>query len=87
MSIMEWFKALWPVVAILVGFGIRLEVGQALNRQRNRAIEKDVEREAEARKDNVTDLHSRISRHENSTGQTLREIQTDIKTLLQRQGN
>ncbi|MDX8355280.1 hypothetical protein [Cognatiyoonia sp. IB215182] len=84
MTVIEWFKALWPVAAVLTAFGVRMEVGQALNRQRLRAIEKDIENAERANEKAIEGLHARLSRHENETNRYLSEIRNDIKTLLSR---
>jgi len=85
MTILDWFKTLWPVAVVIAAFGVRMEVGQALNKQRLRSIEKDVEREKEDRKADKASVHARVSRHENDISQALSEIRNDIKTLLSRQ--
>lgn len=85
MSVLEWFKALWPVAMVLAAFGVRLEVGQALNKQRMRSTEKDVAGLEKASEKAIEALHARISRHESETGKYLSEIRNDIKTLLSRQ--
>ena len=84
MTLLDWFKTLWPVAVVLAAFGVRMEVGQALNKQRLRSIEKDVEREKEDRKADIASVHARVSRHENDIGKALTEIRNDIKTLLSR---
>lgn len=84
MTLVEWFKLLWPVGVALVVFGVRLEVGQALNKYRWKTVEKDIERNNSEHEKDVEALHARISRHETQTNSTLSEIRNDIKTLLAR---
>jgi hypothetical protein len=84
MTIYDWFKALWPVAVIFAAFGIRLEVGQALNKQRLRSIEKEIEHGEKAAEKAVQGVHERLSRHETETNKYLGEIRNDIKTLLSR---
>lgn len=85
MTIIEWFKALWPVAMVLAAFGVRMEVGQALNKQRLRSIEKDIADAERATERAIEGVHARLSRHENETNKYLSEIRNDIKTLLSRQ--
>ena len=73
MTPIEWIKTLWPVAAVLAAFGIRVEVGQALNKQAVKSLEKDIRAAVE-----------RLSRHEDETQKYLAEIRADIKTLLSR---
>lgn len=84
MTLIEWVKTLWPIGLVLGAFGIRIEVGQALNRERLKAIEKDVERERQDRQGGIDAIHSRIKRQEEHLGSSLAEIRADIKTLLSR---
>ncbi|AVO37408.2 hypothetical protein [Pukyongiella litopenaei] len=85
MTVIEWFKTLWPVAVVLAAFGIRLEVGQALGKQRHRQIEKDIQNAERANEKAVDGLHSRLSRHETETNRYLTEIRDDIKKLLSRE--
>ncbi|MEP1637264.1 hypothetical protein [Ascidiaceihabitans sp.] len=85
MTIVDWFKTLWPIVAILGAFGIRMEVGQALNKQRLRSVEKDIDHADRKSEKAIEGVHARLSRHENETNNYLSEIRNDIKTLLSRQ--
>lgn len=84
MTLIEWFKALWPVAAILAAFGIRIEVGQALNKQRLQSIEKDIENSDKAAERSVEQLNDRLSRYESQNEKYLSEIRNDIKELLSR---
>lgn len=84
MTMLEWFKILWPVAVLLGAFGIRLEVGQVLNKQRMKSMEKDIETAKTATDKDIEGVHSRLSRHENDTHKFLSEIRNDIKTLLSR---
>ncbi|WP_171178685.1 hypothetical protein [Ruegeria sp. HKCCD8929] len=84
MTLVEWFKLLWPVGVTLVVFGVRLEVGQVLNKHRWKTVEKEIERNSAETEKDVNALHARISRHEAQTNSTLSEIRNDIKTLLAR---
>ena len=84
MTVLDWFKTLWPVALALAAFGIRVEVGQALNKQRLRSIERDIEREKEDRKSDLEGVHARMSRHETDIRGVLGEIRQDIKHLLSR---
>lgn len=84
MTLIEWVKTLWPIGLVLGAFGIRMEVGQALNRQRLKTIEKDVAREREDRRGGIEGIHSRTKRLEDHLGSSLAEIRADIKTLLSR---
>ena len=77
MTLWDAIKDVWPIAAILGAFGLRVEVGQALNKQRLSQLEKVRESDANA-------LHSRISRHEKNTADCLKEIRDDIKVLLQK---
>ncbi len=85
MTILDWFKTLWPVAVVLAAFGVRMEVGQALNKQRLRSIEKDIENAERATEKAIEGVHARLSRHETETHKYLAEIRNDIKTLLSRQ--
>lgn len=85
MTILDWFKTLWPVAVVLAAFGVRMEVGQALNKQRLRSIEKDIEHSERASEKAIEGVHARLSRHETETNKYLSEIRNDIKTLLSRQ--
>ena len=85
MTLLDWFKMLWPIAIVLAAFGVRMEVGQALNKHRLRSIEKDLEREKDDRKSGLDGVHARLSRHESDLGIALSEIRNDIKTLLSRQ--
>ncbi len=84
MAVLEWIKVLWPLVAVMAAFGVRMEVGQALNRQRLRTIEKDIAREQNDRRAEIAGVHTRVERHETETGKVLAEIRNDIKTILSR---
>jgi len=84
MTLLDWFKTLWPVAVVLGALGVRLEVGQALNKQRLKTIERDIETAQRNGEKSVEAVHSRLSRHEDETGKRLSEIQADIKTLLSR---
>lgn len=84
MTVLDWFKTLWPVAVILAAFGVRMEVGQALNKQRLRAIDKDIENTERATEKAIHGVHARLSRHEIETQKYLTEIRNDIKTLLSR---
>lgn len=84
---MEWqtIKELWPISTALVVIGVRFEMGQLLNRQRIVELERRrVEDASERTKDN-TAIHSRVSRHETKTDETLNEIRADIKELIKMQ--
>jgi hypothetical protein len=84
MTLLDWIKTLWPAAVVLVTLAVRLEVGQALNKQRLRSIEKEIENaEKSAEKANEA-VHARLSRHETETNKYLGEIRNDIKTLLSR---
>ncbi len=85
MTIVEWFKLLWPIGALLLGFVIRVEVGQTLTRWRNREFEKDISQLKDSVDKDISAVHSRLSRHETQTNSTLAEIRNDIKTLLARE--
>ncbi|KPU83548.1 hypothetical protein JI58_08470 [Marinosulfonomonas sp. PRT-SC04] len=84
MTFFEWFKVLWPFAAMLGAFALRLEVGQVLNKQRMKSMEKDINNAKTATDKDIEGVHSRLSRHENDTHKFLSEIRTDIKTLLSR---
>lgn len=84
MTILDWFKTLWPIAVILAAFGVRMEVGQALNKQRLRTIEKDIESTGRASEKAIDNVQARLARHENETNKVLTEIRNDIKTLLSR---
>lgn len=84
MTIAEWIKLLWPMAVLLLGFVIRVEVGQTLTRWRNRQFEQNFrDIKADVEKD-ISAVHARQSRHENQTNNYLSEIRNDIKTLLAR---
>ena len=85
MTILDWFKTLWPIAVVLTAFGVRMEVGQALNKQRLRSIEKDIDHAKKSSEKVIEGVHARISRHENETNKYLSEIRNDIKILLSRQ--
>jgi hypothetical protein len=85
MTLFEWFKTLWPIVALMAAFGVRMEVGQALNKQRLREIDKDILQAERANEKAIEGVHARVSRHETETNKYLAEIRNDIKTLLSRQ--
>lgn len=85
MIIFEWFTTLRPVVVVVAAFGVRMELGQALNKQRLRSIEKDLENAERANEKAIEGVHARLSRHETETHKYLAEIRNDIKTLLSRQ--
>lgn len=85
MTLFEWFKTLWPVATALAVLGFRLEVGQALNKQRLKSMDKDIAAAKTAADKDIEGVHARLSRHENDTHKFLSEIRTDIKTLLARQ--
>ena len=82
MTVLEWFKTLWPMAAVLAAFGVRMEVGHALSKQRMKAMEKDIADEHEHTEKRIAGVHERLSRHESETKEYLREIRNDIKTLL-----
>jgi hypothetical protein len=84
MTFIEWLKTVWPIGVVLMGVGVRLEVAQALNRQKSRGLEKDLDREREDRKAQNAETRERVSRVEASIDQQLGEIRNDIKTLLSR---
>ncbi len=84
MTIIEWFKLLWPVAVVVLGFAIRLEVGQSLNKWRHRELEKDIGQLKDSVDKDIAGMHSRMSRHETQTNSYLSEIRNDIKTLLAR---
>lgn len=84
MTLLEWFKTLWPVAVLLGAFGLRLEVGQVLNKQRMKSMEKDIDTAKASTDKDIEGVHARLSRHENDTHKFLSEIRTDIKTLLSR---
>lgn len=84
MTLFEWFKALWPVAVVLGALGVRLEVGQALNKQRLKSMDKDIAATKATSDKDIEGVHARLSRHENDTHKFLSEIRTDIKTLLAR---
>lgn len=84
MELVEWIKLLWPMVVLMLGFVIRVEVGQTLTRWRNRQFEKNFENiKADTAKD-IEAVDARMSRHETQTNSYLSEIRNDIKTLLAR---
>ena len=85
MNILEWISTLWPIAVVIVGIVIRIEVGLALNKQRLRSIEKDIEQSDHAREKAIDAVHARMSRHESEIKGYLTEIRTDIKTILARQ--
>ena len=85
MPVLDWFKALWPAVVLVAGVVLRIEVGQALNKQRLNTIEEDAAAQAKSVDKAVEAIHARLSRHETATNQVLAEIRNDIKTLLSRQ--
>jgi hypothetical protein len=83
-SIAEWLKLLSPVAIALGLFGIRLEVGQALTKQRLREIEKDIVAAQASSEKGIEGVHARLGRHETDTKAVLSEIRGDVKMLLQR---
>ncbi|PID95837.1 MAG: hypothetical protein CSA85_00275 [Alphaproteobacteria bacterium] len=84
MTIFEWLKMLWPIITAIAAFGVRMEVGIALSKQRFRLIEKDIEHAEHANEKDIEGVHARLSRHETQTNKYLSEIRNDIKTLLSR---
>lgn len=74
---MNWqaFTEIWPIAIVLSAFGIRVEVAQALNRQRMKNLEDN-------RGVDIEGLHSRVARHETQTEKMLGEIRQDIKEIL-----
>lgn len=85
MTFLEWFRVLWPFAAAIAAFALRLEVGQVLNKQRMKSMEKNIDNAKKATDKDIEGVNSRLSRHENDTHKFLSEIRTDIKTLLSRQ--
>jgi hypothetical protein len=61
MTLFEWFKTLWPIVALMAAFGVRMEVGQALNKQRLREIDKDILQAERANEKAIEGVHARLS--------------------------
>lgn len=84
MTILEWFKTLWPVAVLVGAFGLRLEIGQVLNKQRMKSMEKDINTVKSSTDKDIEGVHVRLSRHENDTNKFLSEIRADIKTLISR---
>ncbi|MCA0905117.1 hypothetical protein LCM27_01755 [Ruegeria marisrubri] len=84
MTIIEWIKLLWPMAVLLLGFIVRVEVGQTLTRWRNRQFEKNFEAIKSDTAKDIEAVHARLSRHETQTNSYLSEIRNDIKTLLAR---
>lgn len=73
------------MAVLLLGFVVRVEVGQTLTRWRNRQFEEIFKSiKADTAKD-IEAVHARLSRHENQTNNYLSEIRNDIKTLLARE--
>jgi hypothetical protein len=85
MTIAELIRLIWPVGVALFLYGIRVEVGQNLSRQRLKSIEEALARERQDRKETVASVHARLSRQETELGKAISEIRNDIKTLLSRQ--
>ncbi len=84
MTAIDWLKTLWPVAVVLAAFGVRMEVGSALTKQRLRDLERQVKAERQDRKDTLAALQTRQSQFEAKIDESLKEIRRDIKTLLSR---
>ena len=79
-KLFEW----WPIGVLLVGIGFRVENGRLLNKQAVKHIEDQRKADLVQHEKDLEALHSRLSRSERQNGETLKEIRTDIKVLLQR---
>lgn len=51
-SWIDWIKTLWPVATVLAAFGVRVEVGQALNR----AAIRELKSQRQEDKDDMRDM-------------------------------
>lgn len=69
----DWdtIKNIWPIGVILVGFGVRMESNQAVNKHRISALE-------EKRKEDKDSIHKRIDAQESM----MSEIRSDVKDLV-----
>lgn len=69
---------------MLLGVGFRVESGRLLNKAAVENLEKQRKADLVQHEKDLEALHARLSRSERQNGETLKEIRTDIKVLLQR---